>query len=430
AELPLRLCCWWVLRGSNPRPSPCKGDALPAELSTLGQSGLVYGVLESLASFEPGYVACSDLDRLSRSRIAPAARGAMLHTERAKADNRNLLSFFQRRRNAVHHRVHCTTCISLGQVGRSRYRIDEFCFVHSNPLHECAQKFLLTRRAERTPTPEDLLRKQWPPLETAATLYRAIFACQLNECSLVRQCCLAGLVVVDRSVSFWRRNDDIGAKWSRCLLQRELDDLVDPLDGNNIQLVFDVLWYFGEIFFVVGRYQHGLDAAAMRGQQFFLETADRQHFTAQRDLTGHRDARASRNFRERRHERSAHADAGRRAVLRRRALGNVDVHVGFQVETFVETEHGGAASHDGHRSLNGFLHDVAELARVDQLALAGHDRGLDRQQLAADLGPCEPCDLADLIVLLGAPVTEFADADQLRQALRVDLHGVLAGPQQ
>src|ERR1700722_7266332 len=32
AELPLR--CWWVLRGSNPRPSPCKGDALPAELST------------------------------------------------------------------------------------------------------------------------------------------------------------------------------------------------------------------------------------------------------------------------------------------------------------------------------------------------------------------------------------------------------------
>jgi hypothetical protein len=26
---------WWVLRGSNPRPTPCKGVALPAELSTL-----------------------------------------------------------------------------------------------------------------------------------------------------------------------------------------------------------------------------------------------------------------------------------------------------------------------------------------------------------------------------------------------------------
>src|SRR5215472_1374194 len=26
--------CWWVLRGSNSRHSPCKGDALPTELST------------------------------------------------------------------------------------------------------------------------------------------------------------------------------------------------------------------------------------------------------------------------------------------------------------------------------------------------------------------------------------------------------------
>src|SRR3989337_841278 len=25
---------WWVLTGSNRRPSPCKGDALPTELST------------------------------------------------------------------------------------------------------------------------------------------------------------------------------------------------------------------------------------------------------------------------------------------------------------------------------------------------------------------------------------------------------------
>jgi hypothetical protein len=24
---------WWMLRGSNPRPPPCKGDALPAELN-------------------------------------------------------------------------------------------------------------------------------------------------------------------------------------------------------------------------------------------------------------------------------------------------------------------------------------------------------------------------------------------------------------
>ena len=30
---------WWVLTGSNRRPSPCKGDALPAELSTPKTAG-------------------------------------------------------------------------------------------------------------------------------------------------------------------------------------------------------------------------------------------------------------------------------------------------------------------------------------------------------------------------------------------------------
>src|SRR6476659_2845700 len=29
----MRIALWWALRGSNPRPSPGKGDALPAELS-------------------------------------------------------------------------------------------------------------------------------------------------------------------------------------------------------------------------------------------------------------------------------------------------------------------------------------------------------------------------------------------------------------
>ena len=51
---------WWVLRGSNLRPSPCKGDALPTELST--RKGLrVYGILYLFASFELQNTASSDL---------------------------------------------------------------------------------------------------------------------------------------------------------------------------------------------------------------------------------------------------------------------------------------------------------------------------------------------------------------------------------
>ena len=30
---------WWVVQGSNLRPSPCKGDALPAELTTRENGG-------------------------------------------------------------------------------------------------------------------------------------------------------------------------------------------------------------------------------------------------------------------------------------------------------------------------------------------------------------------------------------------------------
>src|ERR1022692_2281838 len=41
-QLNYHSACWWVLRGSNPRPSPCKGDALPAELSTPGRGAEVY----------------------------------------------------------------------------------------------------------------------------------------------------------------------------------------------------------------------------------------------------------------------------------------------------------------------------------------------------------------------------------------------------
>src|SRR5580692_10321179 len=41
-QLNYHSACWWVLRGSNPRPSPCKGDALPAELSTPLEEGREY----------------------------------------------------------------------------------------------------------------------------------------------------------------------------------------------------------------------------------------------------------------------------------------------------------------------------------------------------------------------------------------------------
>src|SRR6267378_1622129 len=83
-----RACCptrrlWWVLRGSNSRPTPCKGAALPTELSTLRAPNLltvrrvqghrnksVYCILQCLASPELRNPRGLDLDRLIGAWVA------------------------------------------------------------------------------------------------------------------------------------------------------------------------------------------------------------------------------------------------------------------------------------------------------------------------------------------------------------------------
>src|SRR6056297_4196304 len=72
---------WWVLKGSNLRPSPCKGDALPAELSTRAprEGALVYCVLQGFASLETGNAARGDVDGIARLRVAALAGCAGLH---------------------------------------------------------------------------------------------------------------------------------------------------------------------------------------------------------------------------------------------------------------------------------------------------------------------------------------------------------------
>ena len=108
---------------------------------------------------------------------------------------------------------------------------------------------------------------------------------------------------------------------------------------------------------------------------------------AQRDLAGHRDVGARRDAGERADQRRRHGDAGRRAVLGHRALGHVHVDVDVAVEPLVEPELRGARARVRQRRLPRLAHHVAELAGEQQLALAGQDADLDREQVAAGLGP-------------------------------------------
>ena len=157
-----------------------------------------------------------------------------------------------------------------------------------------------------------------------------------------------------------------------------------------------------QVLVVLLRNQHGLDAAAMRRQQLLLEPADRQHFAAQRDLAGHRDFGAHRNPGQRRHQRRAHRDACARTVLRRRAFGHVDVDVVLLVNiASMPSRSARARTTVSAAWIDSCITSPSWPVWIS-LPLPGTTVASMRQQIAADFGPRQTGDLADLVLLLGA----------------------------
>ena len=62
----------------------------------------------------------------------------------------------------------------------------------------------------------------------------------------------------------------------------------------------------------------------------------------------------------------------------------MDVDVALGQKLRVDAELLGARAHQAERGGRGFLHHVADLAGERDVALAGHARGLDEEDLAAD----------------------------------------------
>ncbi len=166
---PGRIPVWWVLRGSNPRPSPCKGDALPAELSTpltvargatlrlarparqplrlpssrskqcqstgpVHRAALVYGILECLPSLEAGNPAGRDLDRLTGTRVASLTSRTTLDDKGPKSDQRNLLARLQGIRDSSDQRIHSPRGIGLRQPRVICNHLNQVTLVHHTHL--------------------------------------------------------------------------------------------------------------------------------------------------------------------------------------------------------------------------------------------------------------------------------------------------------
>src|SRR2546428_1501030 len=106
---------WWVLRGSNRRHSPCKGDALPTELSTLlhQQRTLVYSIFKRFASPEFRRICSLDLNGGACARIATITSGTLTNIERTKADQGNEITLFQCFSDCSGGCIQRTTCSSF-----------------------------------------------------------------------------------------------------------------------------------------------------------------------------------------------------------------------------------------------------------------------------------------------------------------------------
>src|SRR6266567_7718050 len=132
----------------------------------------------------------------------------------------------------------------------------------------------------------------------------------------------------------------------RVTLHRVLEHLLDPAHGMDLQAILDFVRNLHQVLHIFLGDQNLPYTTAARGEQLLLQSTDREHFPAQRDLAGHRHVGANGNARQYRHDRGADRRARARTVLRRRAFRQVDVKVRFLIEVGRDSELSGAMAHD------------------------------------------------------------------------------------
>ena len=124
--------CWWVLTGSNRRHSPCKGDALPTELSTRERQ-LVYSIFQTFTSAKFRNFRCLDRDRLSGTWITASTTRAFINAERSKTNQTDFLAILQCVLDRIDRAVQRASGCSLGNASRCCNCINQFRFVHLHP---------------------------------------------------------------------------------------------------------------------------------------------------------------------------------------------------------------------------------------------------------------------------------------------------------
>ena len=124
-----------------------------------------------------------------------------------------------------------------------------------------------------------------------------------------------------------------------------------------MHLFADRLMHIFEIAFIE-RWKNDCVDLRPSGRKYFLfDAADRQHFTAQRDLAGHRDFPVNGFACQQGQDCRRHSHTGRWAVFRDGAFRHVYVDIVFGKEIFRDPEFLRVRARIAERRLRGFFHN-------------------------------------------------------------------------
>src|SRR5262245_7219777 len=205
--------------------------------------------------------------------------------------------------------------------------------------------------------------------------------------------------------------------------------LIHARNRADIEGILELVRDFREILGILIGNNHRLDTGAKGGKQFLLQAADRKHPATKRYLAGHGHVALHRNASHHRDDGGDHGNTGRRPVLWGCTLWHVHVDVALLEQWWLDAEFDRARANIRVRGLDRLLHHVTQIAGDGHLALARHHHAFDGEQLAADLGPSETGDHADLILKLSLAVPKLLHAEIVLEILEGDVDRLLLGGQ-
>ena len=149
-------------------------------------------------------------------------------------------------------------------------------------------------------------------------------------------------------------------------LERRRHRFVDPLEPHEGQLLSHLFRNVFEVLPVARRKHHAPDPGPVRRDDFFLDAANRQHQSAQADLSGHCGVAAYRAISQEGDQRHEHRHPGARAVLRGGSRRHMDVDVGLFKARGIDRKRRRPILDDAERGLGALPHHLAELTSEDQ----------------------------------------------------------------